>query len=370
MTSVGRYLPRRASATVVAVLMGMQSPALAADAPNDEGWEFYGLLNFGLMQVDDGNATETYAAENPSVPSRIGLLRAFSADDQNTLTLQFETGLGFTDLGEVSPRNDGFEINIDRTVLRIFEVAYDSAQYGRVSLGQGSMASDGASGVDLSSTGLAIGPAIGDLGGGTEFLGSDGEGSGVFVGDVFDDLDGPRRFRIRYDTPIWQGLRLSAAHGQEILRSGNDFHYRDVAATYSAENDVFSFEAAASYEWIDNVEERALASASALHKATGLNATLATGANHIGEGRYLYGKLGAKRDIWQLGTTAVAVEYYDGEDFGFAASRSDAVGLGVTQNIAALDLDIVAALRRYGLSSPASDFEDVTVTMLGVRWRF
>lgn len=365
-----KYNFRRASTVAVTAAFMTQHPASAAETEAARDWSFYGFLNFGATRVDDGKSTDSYVAENPSAPSRIGVLGQIPIFDTETVTAQFETGFGFTDLGEVSPSNDGFEINLDRTVLRIFEVSHESTRTGKVSFGQGSMASDGASGVDLSGTGLAIGPAIGDLGGGTEFLRADGTGSGVFVSDVFDDLDGPRRFRARYDTPVWNGFRVSGAYGQEILRSGNDFLYRDIALTYAANTETFAFEAATSYEWIDNVEERSLLSASLLHTETGLNATLASGANQIGEGRYLYTKLGLKRDLFRAGTTAVAFEYYDGDDFGFTDSQSDAVGLGLTQNIKELGLDLVAAFRRYGLSSPTADFEDITVTMIGARWRF
>lgn len=339
-------------------------------AEDAQGWSVYGQLNLGLMSVDNGGSRENYFAENLSAPSRLGVLGAFDVNGQDTLRIQFETGFGLTNLSQVAPGRDDLSIQVDRTNLRVFEVSYQSQRFGKVSLGQGSMASDGASGVDLTGTSLALGPAIADLGGATEFLQPDGTPSGVFVGDVFDDLDGPRRFRIRYDTPVWNGFRFSAAYGQEVLRSNNNLDYRDVGVTYAHETSAYIFEAAASYEWIDSVEERALVSASALHRATGLSASVATGANRIGEGRYVYTKLGLQRDLFRFGKTAFALEYYHGDDFGFSNSRSKAVGVGLTQNIERLNLDLVASLRRYDLSSDTSQFQDIDVAMLGARWRF
>jgi hypothetical protein len=125
-----------------------------------------------------------------------------------------------------------------------------------------------------------------------------------------------------------------------------------------------------SYEWIGGTTERAVASASALHEPTGLSATLATGANRNGPGTYDYAKLGFKRPIAGLGSLAVAVEFYDGENFGFAGSRSRATGLGVVQNLERLDLDVFASLRRYELSGPATSFRSIHVTMVGARWTF
>jgi hypothetical protein len=298
------------------------------------------------------------------------VLGEFQVGGQDTLRFQVETGFGLTNLSAVSPENDGLDVDLDRTSLRIFEVSYASPRLGRLSLGQGSMASDGASGTDLSGTGLAIGPAIGDLGGATSFLLSDGTASGITVGDVFDDLDGPRRFRVRYDTPDWNGLTASVAYGQEVLRSGNSLDYRDIALRYTFSTSAITLEAAASYEWLGDVEERALASASVLHMSSGLSATIATGANQVGEGRYVYAKLGVQRDLFSFGTTALAVEYYRGDDLGFVGSRSKAIGLGLTQNIQSLNLDLVASVRRYSLSSDTAQFQDVDVALLGARWRF
>ena len=126
------------------------------------GWQVYGQLNFGVLSVDNGGSRETYFAEIPHVPSRLGVLGELQVGGQDTLRFQVETGFGLTNLSAVSPENDGLDLDLDRTALRVFEISYASPRFGRVSLGQGSMASDGASGTDLSRTGLAIGPAIGD----------------------------------------------------------------------------------------------------------------------------------------------------------------------------------------------------------------
>ena len=333
-------------------------------------WDIYGQLNFGVMAVDDGANRDAYFAENPNVPSRFGVFLTLVDSGTATLQFNFETGFGFTGLDDVSPQNDGFEIDMDRSVLRKFEVIYDSADFGRLSFGQGSMASDGASGADLTGTGLAIGPAIGDLGGNTEFLLPNGMQSGIFASDAYDDLDGPRRFRIRYDTPERNGLRLSVAYGQEVLRAGNNLNYRDVSLSYARQTDAFEIEAATSYEWVDNNEERFLASASIHHVPTGLTAALATGHNQIGSGEYAYVKLGVIRDLFDAGPTSVALEYYRGSDFASFGMRSRAVGIGAVQHVAALNLDVVFAHRLLALSAPAADYQDITVTMLGARWRF
>lgn len=360
--------PARAAASAFVAASLLFKPVWAQDTSLDA--IFYGQLNFGALQADNGGGRERYMAENPSAPSRVGVRWLFTLENASTLTIQFETGLGLTNLSETSPANDKLRFDFQRTDLRRFELIYASDAWGRLSLGQGSMASDGASGADLSRTGLALGPAVGDLGGSTQFLAPDGSGSGVFVEDVFDDLSGLRRFRVRYDTPNWNGLTISVAHGTDILRRGSNLDFTDIALTYSFETEDVVLEAVASYEWIDNVEERAVASASVLHTRSGLNATVATGANQRGDGGYIYAKLGVIGDLNTHGPSALAVEYYDGNDLGGIGVRSEAFGVGLTQNIDAWNLDLVAALRRYRVRAPSQAFQKVDVFLIGARWRF
>jgi hypothetical protein len=364
---MNRY-PLAAASLAFVFALGLAGPAVSTEDP--PGWVGYGQLNFGVMGLDDGATHRSFFAENPHVPSRVGA--TFSTELQGGATVSFniESGFGFTGLDDVSALSDGFDMDLDRKVLRKFELIYDTSGSGTVSLGQGSMASDGAAGVDLSGTALAHGASVGDLGGSALFVLADGTPSNVMVGDVFDDLSGLRRFRVRYDTPVWRGLSASGAYGREILRRNNNSNYRDVALNYATQTGYLIFEAVMSYEWIGGTTERAVASASALHEPTGLSATLATGANRNGPGTYDYAKLGFKRPIAGLGSLAVAVEFYDGENFGFAGSRSRATGLGVVQNLERLDLDVFASLRRYELSGPATSFRSIHVTMVGARWTF
>ena len=93
------------------------------------------------------------------MPSRVGIPWHVPFENASPLTIQFETGLGLTNLSEVSVANDRLRFYFHRSDLRRFELIYASDAWGRLSLGQGSKASDGASGADLSRTGLALGQA-------------------------------------------------------------------------------------------------------------------------------------------------------------------------------------------------------------------
>ena len=320
------------------------------------------------MAVDDGQDTETFFGENKQPPSRIGLRYSAPVGAGGTIDFVAETGFGLNGLNDMSPMNDAIEMDFDRRALRKLEVILDTARFGRFSIGQGSMASDGAAGVDLSGTTQANGVAVADIGGGIAFRRADGTPSGTVLGDVFNDLDGPRRLRVRYDTPEHAGFSASVAYGQEVLRDGNDFDYSDAALRYANDIGATMLEAALSYEWVDSVEEHLVASGSILHAPTGLNLTLAGGAQQVGEGGYVYIKLGLIRDIFPVGATAFSVDYYRGEDFAFAGADADALGAALSQRIDRLDLDLFITHRRYSLASHTEAFSDVEITMFGARW--
>ncbi|MEM1410100.1 MAG: hypothetical protein AAGG79_05065, partial [Pseudomonadota bacterium] len=60
-----------------------------------------------------------------------------------------------------------------------------------------------------------------------------------------------------------------------------------------------------------------------LHRATGLNALVASGGYDDGS-FYINGKIGLFPDLFGFGTnykTAFAIQYFHGEDFGVAGSR-------------------------------------------------
>ncbi|MEM6596277.1 MAG: hypothetical protein AAF672_15930, partial [Pseudomonadota bacterium] len=112
---------RGAACAILAATLPVM-PALSED--NAIEATIYGQLNFGALQVDNGAGRERYIAENPSVPSRLGISWHVPLENASTLTIQFETGLGLTNLSEVSPENDRLQFDFQRTDLRVFEIIY------------------------------------------------------------------------------------------------------------------------------------------------------------------------------------------------------------------------------------------------------
>ena len=165
--------------------------------------------------------------DNGNWNTRLGFTLTQSLDDI-VLRARFETGLGLRNSALVSQDYEPEWINWQRTALRWFEVAADT-NYGTVSFGQGSTASDGTAGLDDSFTFHAGATDSSDGFGSFRFRDGNGDLTNVSIGRVNNSFDGARRFRLRYDTPILSGLMASTSYGRNVLNSADDTDYYDVA---------------------------------------------------------------------------------------------------------------------------------------------
>jgi hypothetical protein len=332
---------------------------------------FYGQVNLTYQGVDDGVETYDNFVDNSNSTSRVGLW-IDSELEGNPFRFNFETALGIKNTAETSQTEDFPWIDWQRQDIRKLEVTY-AGGFGALWFGQGSMATDGAAEIDNSGTSVVGYVNLPDTAGSFEFR--DGTAlSGIAIGDVFKDFDGPRRFRIRYDTPDYSGFLFSAAYGQDVLAESDNADYYDAALRYGFENDTVSLDAAIGYNWKDDegaMTEQAIASASLTHLPTGLNLTVAAGDQRSDEGQYFYTKLGWSGDLIAYGSTALSVDYYDGADFEVAGSSSTSWGVQAVQSFDDLGLEGYLGYRVFELDGIAgSDFQDMSAILIGARWRF
>ncbi|XDA97412.1 porin [Sulfitobacter sp. LCG007] len=332
---------------------------------------FYGQINLTYQGVDDGDDTYGDIVDNSNSGSRVGLWIRRSYGDRE-LSFNFETNLGLKNTADTSQNDDVDALDWQRTDIRKLEVVYGGS-FGKLWLGQGSMATDGAAEVDNSGTSIAGYVNVSDSAGGYTFQNA-GVLSGTRIGDAFKDFDGGRRMRVRYDSPEMAGLILSAAYGEEVLNEDDDSTYYDVALRYLHDGDVIGISSAIGYSWTDGddgTDENLVASGTLLHKATGLNVTLAAGDKRSGDGRYVFTKLGWITDLVSVGQTAFAVDYYNGQDFAVAGSDSDSWGIEAVQQFEKQGLEAYVGYRVYAFDDNAgSDYEDIRSLLLGARWKF
>lgn len=367
----GYLVARNISLPVVACALAALSYPLTVQA-QDAGVtvDFYGQLNLGVISVDDGFGSESAFTDNDNSNSRVGVIYKQGLGNGGEFRLHFETGLGLTGTGSISRGNDGFEENFRRTEIRKFEVIYQTPSIGTFSFGQGSTASDGVTETDFSGTGVAAYSGLSDLAGSRQFRLGTGAIAGTAVGDAFSAFDGARRFRIRYDTPEYNGFGLAVSAGEEVLARGNSDEFYDIGLSYNQDFGDYKMAARLGYSIRDSAEELLSGSTSVLHVPTGLNLTVASGRQQQGEANYVYIKGGIKRDWFAYGETALSVDYYRGDDFQTVGSESSSYGIAAVQQLDQYRLELYATYRRYEFENTGPQIEDIDVAFVGARWKF
>ena len=341
-------------------------------SPGGATFEPYGHLNFGITSFDDGQDENSQFTDNASSTSRLGfrLSRPFG-DDQ--LTFRFETSIGFASSDDFSQTSDPDDFDWDQTNLRHVDLIYSSARFGTFYLGQGSMASDGIGQFDTSGTGLAASVAIGDIAGGFELRETTGALSGIEIGDAFATFDGTRAGRIRYDTPEFNGFKLSLAAGENILSDNTDDEFYDIAFSYEGELGVTDVSAGIGYsvrERPGSEDREDTFGSVAVMLPSGLNFAFSAGDRNTA-GDYVYAKVGYEADWLEFGSTALSLDYFNGSDAVTDGDDAESFGIALVQDFARQNVEAYLGYREYSYSdTSATQYEDASSVIVGARWSF
>lgn len=372
----------RASAAVLAAAFTTATPAVA-DLTYENGTGgsavFYGQLNPGYQSFDDGVQSYDAIVDNSNSNSRVGLW-LFQDYDSGKLSFNFETALGFRQSALVTQNFTPKGLNWQRTSIRKVDLSWKSSTWGTVSVGQGSVASDGAAEVDLSGTALITYSWIAGDAGAFRFRTAAGALSTRTIGGSMPNFDGGRRGRIRYDSPKFNGFSIAAAYGEEILATNANFTTANIALRYSKKLGDWMVKGALAYADIkpQNLADRqdTIGSLSVLHNS-GFNGTIAFGNRNETAGltcangcNYIYGKLGYQADWFSVGKTALSIDYYNGSDTTVAGSDSRTVGFGAVQKFDKQRIEAYFGYRQYSLAEPGVSYRDSSSVLLGARWKF
>jgi hypothetical protein len=348
------------------------TPELTTALPGGGEIVPYGQVNLTYQSFDDGDETTSGIVDNGNWNTRLGVTMT-QPIGESTLRLRFETGLGLRNSALVSQVFEPPVLEWNKIWLRWFEAAIETP-YGTVSAGQGASASDGTSGLDDSFTFVAGAGNSQDGFGAFQFRDDAGALTGVTIGQVNNFFNGARRFRLRYDTPIFSGVMLSTSYGRNILVDADENSYYDVAVRWTGDVGDVSIRSAAGYQWIDppdgETTERVAASATAFHNPTGLNLNVSLGRQIDGASFYWL-RAGWRTDFWEAGTTSLSVDYYNGSDFLSDGARTENYGLYAVQSLDDLSLDLYAGWRRFSYSDTlGNSYQDANGLLIGARWYF
>jgi predicted porin len=378
------------------------TPALPVLSGNDKvKVTLSGQLDRDLIFHGDGSGKmDTYFADNNVSSTRIRALGSAQINDSITVVSALEFDLRSNSSSSITRQsvnnNGGDTPVIGPFRVRRAEIGVQSRDYGNVMFGRGSSFSDGIAEFDLSGTDIAIYSFAPDSWGGLQFadrtspMRRPGDPS---VSQVFDDFDGPRDDRLRYDTPSFHGLTFGATVGQG--------YYWDVGARYSAEINSVKIATGISYQnyystrpslntqdgtvAAYNPFSQRVAGSLAILLPNGLNALLSGGwGTHISEccttfapgniaahdGTTWFAKIGYRAHLIDLGTTNFSIDAgqtYNRIRDGDVATR---VGFEVNQPVVDAGLELFLAYERLTLRRSGASFKPGDFALMGSRVQF
>lgn len=331
-----------------------------------------GQVNPAMNVAGDGDKTKVYFVDNDATASRIRFAGVGIFDRGPQLGTTLEVGFSPNNSFDVSQDN---EVAGDFISVRRAEVWVRDDRYGRVMFGQGSTAADNTAEYDLS---LVSGPimtsGVSFIAGGLQF--TDGNDlSGVTIADAFQNFDGQRDPRIRYDSPMLGPLQLSASAGANqtygaALTWGGDYDHwtaKEIggittlgAVSISNPNE-------------GGVDFRVAGSWSMLHDASGISGTVSSGYdNTSGSTPYnVYGKLGWDTHLFDMGDTGFGVDYTWSANVDEANDEGQSVGLAAVQVIDEYGVQLYSQFRWYTLDrGEGPSFDDIYLGTVGSLVRF
>jgi predicted porin len=337
--------------------------------------QVYGQVNKALLIWDDGVDSDAFVVDNDSSGSRFGFTG--KATIKPGWTAGFLMELDVQDSASDKVFNDevagvnGDDGNDNEIVIRYNNVYIESEKLGRITLGQGSTAADGASEVVL---GNSIRNSDIQHGVAFRLRFADGTASPFTLGNSAQNLDGGRDDVIRYDSPSIYGFIVSASWG--------DNDYADVALRFKKEWNSVRVAAAVAYQWDDTQDsgpasdfEVLSGSVSVMHIPTGIYAAFAAGEKDfaveaLSDPSFWYAQLGIEKKWLPYGSTTVYGEYGQYNDFVFDGSEVNRWGLGAVQKFDSAALELYAIAAFYDFDGAAENPEDLSTIMIGSRIKF
>jgi hypothetical protein len=328
-----------------------------------------GQVNPAMNVAGDGDATKVYFVDNDATASRIRFAGVGVFDRGPQLGTTLEVGFSPNNSFDVSQDNEiaGSFISVRRA-----EVWVRDDRYGRVMFGQGSTAADNTAEYDLSLvSGAIMTSGVSFVAGGLQFT-EDGALTGVTIADVFQNFDGNRDPRIRYDTPMLGALQLSASAGADqtygaALTWGGDYDHWTAkelggittlgAVSISDPNE-------------DGVDFRVAGSWSMLHDASGISGTVSSGFDDVSDSTpyNVYGKLGWDTHLFDMGDTGFGVDYNWAGNVDDSHDHGQSVGLAAVQVIDEYGVQLYSQFRWYTVDR--GDFDDIYLGTVGSLVRF
>ncbi|OMH31792.1 hypothetical protein [Motiliproteus sp. MSK22-1] len=345
-----------------------------------------GQVNRGIQLADDGVENYTNFVDSDNSSTRVRFIADAPLTDALSLgaaiEMQVESNSTFN-MNQTNSESSSGSGTASFTERRL-EVMLTHKDLGKLWLGQGWSASDGTAESDLSGTALAASSFQGHAAGfyfrdAAGNVASDDAGDGTidsvyYLGDSFDGLS--RTDRLRYDTPSFGGFSLATS-----LAQGDRW---DLAARYNGKVGGSKISASLGYADAESNDssgyDSSLSGSVSVLFPSGFNVTLASSSKDLREGsalannnadpQFYYTKLGYQADLFSIGKTSFSVDYVLGDEQQEAGEEMKGYGFQAVQKIQQYGTELYFALSRYDRESMDTEYQSLTVGMLGARVKF
>ncbi|MDX1527202.1 MAG: porin [Gammaproteobacteria bacterium] len=315
-----------------------------------------GQVNRAIMFADDGQNSDTMHVDGDASGTRFRFTGSEDIGNGLTAGFRLEIEAQSNDSGKVTMKN---ESDAGGGLAERHWDLYFSGDFGTLTLGQGSDATDGVAFADLNNAWIAVENAT-DFGCAIEFRTGSGASTGVSTCDVTPSYDGGRRDRVRYDTPAIGPLSAAVSHATDDRVDGM------IKVAGSAAGGAYDVRAGYA-----NVEDGVVTVSGAFKFAQGSSIAAAWGqqsfdAAGASDADYYYIKLGHD---W--GNNSVAVDYKSSSDNGgISGADGSSWGIGAVHTMPKPGIDLYAGYRWFELDVSGVNADDVSVFFVGSRIKF
>ena len=364
-----------ASSIALAMPASAQMPNTSRETGRDKvALSISGHVNKAVLFAKDGRSERTLIVDNASDTTRLTLTAEGPVNEDISFGAQIQVELSSNNSGIVTLHTgagDNNQLNRGFTE-RVAEVTMVSKRFGKISLGQGSTATDTIVESDLSGTAVSGNYAdSAQIGSSFVFFNDQTKAfDGPAVSDVVVSLNGSLDDRIRYDTPTIAGFTGSAS-----FTSGGP---GELALRFADKIGPFELAAALGYANLSGinatVDDQVVGSVAVLHES-GLNAAFSAGKrNHKAaardDGKSIYGKVGYIAKVFGVGPTAFGVDYGAYNDYGQNDDKAKTYSIGVVQHFEDIGSQIYLLGKTYELDRTAADYDNINLLMIGTRVQF
>lgn len=383
------------TSVAAAALMAIAAPVSAQNLGRETGRDkvnlkIYGQVNRAMMWGDDGKNERLFVVDNSVSTTRIGFIATAPVTADIDLGAQIETEIASNASNSVTVGSDtstsaNLDNNQGQTVFteRLMEVTINHKRFGKLSLGQGSEASDGIAEHNLNSAPNVVG-MLSYVAMGSNFrLVNKATNNNVSttLGALANYIDQGRDDRVRYDSPKFFDTTLAASY-----TSGGE---TGVAIRHDRKYGQFRVQAGIGYANTNGtsttVDDEVSGSVSVLHDS-GVNAFFSTGTrNHkpTTQGavkpkdfEYVGVGVGYIAKIFGVGPTAFGVDYIKADNLNRSTTsagefKNKRWGVGVEQTFADYGASAYLGYSNYDNNLGAStSTEDVNIVVAGMRVLF